>query len=391
MTSKLSKVNAVSLMALLLVTGLFRSTQIAVQTTFAPFGHDILKLNPSIIGLGITLAGSFAALANFWLVSRLHSGRLRVVILVGLALLSFTIFMIVLGRSVPSYLISTVVFGVSGGLVMPVLATLAGKVPGIARDRALTSYTVALSASLVIGPFIESQLLNMTGGSLGTALLSFAPFPLIAGLLLLFVVPSAESSGHLKRDASSPALISKNAHLRLAIVALILYQVPFVAVTTFGALIAHISYDASASLAQLSFTVFFLFSLTTRLILVWKPPAGRGGLLLRIAAIITLVGILVLGYGHTLIQLITAMALLGIPHGLIYPVSISLVARGTESLALPKANAVLFAATSVASVVTPLVLGVLATDLGYSTMELLVFFPVAILAILLFRIEIPTS
>lgn len=260
MTSKLSKANAVSLMALLLVTGLFRSTQIAVQTTFAPFGHDILKLSPSIIGLGITLVESFVALANFWLVYRLHSGRLCV-ILVGLALLSFTIFMIVLGSSVPSYLISTVVFGVSGGLVMPVLATLAGKVPSIARDRALTSYTVAPSASLVIGPFIESQLLNITGGSLDTALLSFAPFLLIAGLLLLFVVPSAESSGHLKSDASSPALISKNAHLRLAIAALILYQVPFVAVTTFGALIAHISYDASACLAQLSFIVFFYFHL----------------------------------------------------------------------------------------------------------------------------------
>ncbi len=376
--------------ALLVVTAFFRSTQNAVQTTFGPFGHILLKLSPSIVGFGITLAAGVAALANFWLVKRLRSARLRLLAFVGLVGISIAICVVVLGGSLPTYLISAVILGASGGLVMPVLATLAGQVPGVARDRALSAYTVALSASLALGPFLESLVLRASQGSLRVAILSFLPLPLAGAALLLLVVQNGTAQAE-PQDASFSAHIGENPHLRQAILALLLYQIPFVAVTSFGALIAHFAYGASASFAQLSFSIFFAFSLGTRLLLVWRPPGNRGGLLLRLAAIATLSGIVMLGFGHGLVLLVVAMAVLGIPHGLVYPVSLSLVARGTSSPDLPKANAVLFAATSSVSLVIPLVLGVVATYLGYRDMSLLMFIPVAVLAVLLFRIDVPTA
>ncbi len=71
---------------------------------------------------------------------------------------------------------------------MPVLATLAGQVPGVARDRALSADTVALSASLALGPFLESLVLRVSKGSLRVAILSFLPLPLAGAALLLFIV-----------------------------------------------------------------------------------------------------------------------------------------------------------------------------------------------------------
>ncbi|TAN24963.1 MAG: MFS transporter [Actinomycetota bacterium] len=384
------RAKALPFAALLLATAFFRSTQNAVQTTIGPFGHILLKLSPSIVGFGITLAGGIGALANIWLARRLRSLRLRLVALAGLVGISFAISVVVLGSSLPTYLISAVIFGASGGLVTTVLATMASQVPGVARDRALSAYTVALSASLALGPFLESLVLRASGGSLKLAILSFLPLPLLASALLFLVVSDVRQSTEIDLAASFPAHVLKNPHLRQAIVALVLYQVPFVAITSFGALIADYSYGASISLAQLSFSTFFVVSLTTRSMLVWKPPGRRRVLVLRLAALVTLAGVLVLGFGHGLIWLMVAMAILGVPHGLVFPVSLSLVAASTSSRDLTKANALLFAITSSVSVVIPFVLGVIASYFGYREMSLLVFVPVFILAAMLFRTKVDT-
>lgn len=119
---------------------------------------------------------------------------------------------------------------------------------------------------------------------------------------------------------------------------------------------------------------------------MWRPPGNLAGLLLRLAAIVTLSGIVMLGFGHSLVLLMVALAVLGIPHGLVYPVSLSLVARGTISPDLSKAKSVLFAAASCVSLVIPLVLGVFATYLGYREILFIIFIPVAVL---LFRIGVP--
>ena len=180
--------------ALLLATAFFRSTQNAVQTTIGPFGHIILKLSPSIVGFGITLAGAVGALANLWLARRLGSVRLRLMALSGLIGISFAIFVVVAGSSLSSYLVSAVIFGAAGGLVMTAMATLAGQVPGVAKGRSISAYTVALSASLALGPFAESLVLRASGGSLKVAILTFLPLPLVGAALLAFVVSQVKTS-----------------------------------------------------------------------------------------------------------------------------------------------------------------------------------------------------
>lgn len=340
------------------------------------------------MGIALTLVGGLAAVANLWLVRRSAMGRLLTITFVGAALLTGAILIIVLGHSIVTYLLSAVALGLSGGLVMPTLVTLAGQIPGVTRGRALASYSVALSASLAVGPFFESLILGSTGGSFRIALLSFLPLTILAGVAIRFMARPTRPSLDSSQVVSSGSMISENIHLRTAVVAVILYQIPFTAITAFGALIAINTYHVSASLVQVPFTVFFLLSLGARSILVWKPPLHHGTALLRVSTILTLVGLIMIGLGHGFVLFLVAMAILGIPHGLIYPVSISLVAQGTEVASLPKANSVLFASTSTVSFFVPFVLGLVATYFGYRFMELLVLIPVAILARLLFKTKI---
>ena len=209
--------SALPFVALLLVTGLFRASQNAIQIMFAPFGYEALKLSPSVVGLGMTLVGSLAALANLFMVSRLYLYRLRRVGMFSLLILSSAIVGMVIGESLPTYLASAVILGLSGGLMMPVLATLASRVPEVKRDRALATYTVALSAGLAVGPFVESVLLSANGGSLGTSLLIFAPIPLIAAALMPFVASAIQPTSDARQDSALPASLARNAPLRFEV------------------------------------------------------------------------------------------------------------------------------------------------------------------------------
>lgn len=372
----------------MVTTAFFRSTQNALQTTIGPYGHEVLRLNPSIVGIAVTLIGVSATLAAFWLVRRSNNARIRAVTFVGIGLLGAAILIVMLGNSTVTYLFSAVFLGLSGGLVMPILVTVAGQVPGVSRGRALASYTVALSVSLAIGPVFESLVLGSTRGSLKIALLSFLPLLVIASLFVGFMAYPARTSLGSDHLVSSGPMISENLFLRTAAVAVILYQIPFTAITAFGALIALNTYHVSLSLMQVPFTVFFLVSFGARSALVWKPPARRSTVLLQVAAIVTLAGLVMIGFGHGYVFLLVAIGILGLPHGLIYPVSISLVSQGTDGASLAKANSILYGAMSTVSFIVPLLLGLVATYFGYRDMVLLVLVPVVILTWMLFKSNI---
>lgn len=368
----------------LITVALFRATQNAVQTTYAPFGQNVLHLLPSLTGFAVTLIGIVGLIANLLLVSRFKPQHLRRVAITGLVALSLGISLVVFGNSVPAYMISALLFGITGGFMRTGLATLAGRIPGVSHDRGLAAYTVALSASLVIGPSAESVIIHANHDSLSSTLLAFAPLPLLASVLLWFLPMRTPKPAEITRVATSRAHLRENSSLRLAITGQMLYQIPFIAITTFGVLLSNELYGASLATAQISFTIFFSLSFITRLSLVWRPPRERVKMLIQLSGLLTLAGLLILNVGHNMIFLMLGMSLLGIPHGLMFPLSISLIARGTNPEDIPKANATLFATTSIISVVSPTLLGFVISNFGYHGMLLLVIVPVVIFTIVLF-------
>lgn len=375
-----------ALAPLLITTGLFRAGENAMQTSFAPFGHEVLHITTSVIGLVVTISGIVMVLSNLLLTSKIRAEKLPALLVMGLGLLSLSFVLLSISDSVVLYLISSIFLGISSGLCMPLLSTMAGRLKGISRDRALTAFTVALSGSLAIGPAIESGILKFEGGSFRTTLLLLVPFGLASAAFAISIFRGGEvqflhqsSSG---QGSPAPSLRG-NLQLRLAIIGQLINQIPFIAFITFGVLVAHSNYHVSTSSAQLIFTTFFSVSFVIRVYLVIRPQTHRTYGLLKVCAVLMVVAILALALGNRKAELFIIVAILGIPHGLLFPLTISLVARGVDPRSLSKANASLFTSISMVSVFFPLVLGIVIAHFGYGVALELVAASTAFLAILL--------
>lgn len=374
-------------MPLLVTTGLFRASENALQTSFAPFGHDVLHYDPSVIGMIVTLSGAIMVLSNLLVASKIRPSKLGRLLIVGLLAISASFVVLSLSNSLLLYIAAGLCLGISSGLSMPLLSTLAGRLKGISRDRALTAFTVALSGSLAIGPALEALILKFNGDSLRVAFLMFVPLGLAGVAFTLHILKSGQvrfessSSGEV---ASFSSELATNLHLRLAIIGQLINQIPFIAFITFGILIAHTLYGVSTSSAQLIFTTFFGVAFLIRIFLVARPQVHRTYALLRICTLLMIVAVISLAVGRGPIVLFVVVAILGIPHGLLFPLTISLVARGTDAKHLSRANASLFTAISLVSVVFPIVLGILIAHFGYRVALLFVGMATALLGVALF-------
>ncbi len=373
------------LLIVLFATGLYRASQNAAQTTLSLIGHDILHIGPSLIGVAVTIAGLTSAAASLLIAGRLRAHQLKGALLVALLLGALSIGMYYIATNFIVFTIASITIGVSGGLAMPTMATLATPSKSISPARGVAAYTAALSASLAVGPLYETFILNSSHENVRVALIAFMPFPIIGFFLILFGIRAAQNSRSAGKVKVGSLQIRQSIPIRLAISAQLLYQAPFVAVVAFGALIARYSFGASSSTAQLGFTVFFVLSFTSRVVLLWKPEILPPTFLLKISALLTLIGVTMLATTHGEVLLILSMALLGVPHGVTYPVSLALLAKWTSPDTRTRANAALSSVTSFVGVLLPFILGILAASYGYRTMVILVLLPVIALSVPVFH------
>ena len=212
------------------------------------------------------------------------------------------------------------------------------------------------------------------------------------------VAPDAAELGRLGGGAVGPDMATprpaKRSLLRvpgwrLALVGQLLYTIPFAGIVVFGPLVGHVRFGVTPSVVQLAFTVFFVTSFAARAVVLWQTPIRRKLPLFWLAAGLTASGIALLGLGNGLGLLLLAMGVLGIPHGLTFPLVLSLVAESCPGEALARANATLMAVTNLTTIAVPFVLGTLVPALGYGGMVLTMLLPVAVFAALLARQQGP--
>ncbi len=373
------------LVIVLITTGLYRASQNAAQTTLSLIAHDVLHIGPSLIGVAATVFGLTGAVTSLFVAGRLQSHQLKGAVLASLFLGGLALVMYYFASSIGIFMAASLVLGVSGGLAMPTLATLATTSERISPERGVAAYTAALSASLAVGPLYETFMLKSSHENVRLSLLAFTPFTIL-GIVLIVVGVKATHDARSGRKLEVGSLRLRHSKpIRLAISAQLLYQAPFVAVVAFGALIARYSFGASSATAQLGFTIFFILSFISRLVLLWKPNILSPTLLLKVSALLTVIGVIVLALMHGVVFLVLAMALLGVPHGVTYPVSLALIAKWTSSNTRTRANATLASVTGFVGVLLPFILGLLAASYGYRLMVLLILLPVLTLSIPVFR------
>ncbi len=367
----------------LIATGLFRASQNAAQTTMPLIGHDLLGIGVTKIGLLATIWGGASVVTNLTIASlkRAH----RSIFIVGLGAFPFGILAVVLSRTYFELIAAVLLLAISGGIVMPALASSSASLGSVSSKRGAVAFTVALSLSLAIGPLIEAGALHLSHDSLRMALAAFIPLAAIGSVLGISKLGRVDPQSVEKSSKGTTAyVLFRERGFRDAVFSLALYQFPFVAIISFAAILARSRFGSSAAFSQEALTLFFLVSFLSRAFLLLHPTKDKDIEWLRASAIFTIVGIVIIGIASSSIWYVVAMILLGVPHGLTYPLALNLLNETAEPQQLAKGNSILSATTGMISLAGPFVIGLLSARFGISTMFLLMVVPTLLFSAPLF-------
>jgi len=263
--------------------------------------------------------------------------------------------------------------GFSLGFVMPNLMTAAG---GVGRDRrsverALALYTLALSASLMISPSLEGAILRVF--TLRQAFLLFEPIALLVGALSPLLPFPEEGPA---RGAPPTRGILRSPGFAVAFLNQLAYQIPFAFIVTFSSIYAVQRFSATNSLAILLYVAFYTTSFATRLALTARPPENLPALMI-LAAAATLVGLITAWAAPSAALYAVALAILGIPHGLTYTLSMISLSRAFDMKTRNAANSYFSSTMMLIGAFLPAALGALADFVGLRGALLALVLPVA--------------
>jgi MFS family permease len=268
------------------------------------------------------------------------------------------------------------VAGLSLGLMMPNVINAAGLLEDRkARERLLSIYTLALSVSLVVGPAVESVVLKFS--PLRYVFLWFEPFALLAFALSFFLEFPQEANGK-----KVEVKVFSNPGFKVAVLNILSYNVPFATITAFAGVYAKEVFGLSYSEVTAFFSAFFVTSFLARLYLFLRPAERISGLV-TFSVSLTVIGLSLATLSGNSLLFLWALLVLGIPHGITYPLSVISISRTFKAEERNAANSQFFAIMMLIGVVTPLVDGVVAQALGIRLLfVLLVPFVLAFLAML---------
>jgi len=267
--------------------------------------------------------------------------------------------------------------GIAGlvlGLLMPNIITYAGLLKDRKqRERVLSIYTLALSASLVIGPAIETWILDYF--SLPMVFLFFAPFSILTGIMSFFVQFPKEDGKSVKvKVFSNPGFIT-------AVINILTYNIVFSILLAFGGIFAKSTFNIPYSMVTAIFSAFFVTSFLARLYLSIMPAEKLWHFMSMAIGITTLGLIFISVFPSTLPLFVAALLLLGIPHGITYPLSVISISRTFKPEERNAANSTFFAIMMLIGIVTPTVAGFVIQHIGFR--ETLAFI-IPIIIVLLF-------
>lgn len=368
---------AIYLAAIFAATFLWRATTNAIATTFPMIAKFYLGFSPSQVMYlaGLVSIGSF--ISSFFITQRLRgAASLRA----SIALLSLTTFLIAYsGREeLPALLL---VEGLVTGVTSPLLITAAGSVgSGRERERAIALYSLALSTSLVVGPAAESAVLQATGQDLRLSLAAFSALPALSFVSSLAFRPAATGDG---RRASRASVLSRPGFWK-GVMANAIYTFPFVAVVNYGGILAAQAFRASYSISVLLFSAFYGTSFLTRLFLTIRPAGGVEGYVASGVAL-TVLGLVIVWLHPALWAFIVGYMILGIPHGLFWPISLIIIRREFRDQDIGSANSYYISINNLIWLATPFAAGLIESAVGLSGTFLVVAVP-SVAAYLIYRL-----
>ncbi|WP_187152759.1 MFS transporter [Acidianus manzaensis] len=305
---------------LFLLTFSIRLTNNAISITIPLISK--YELNFPIIFLGILLSAfSFTSFLSSILNSKLEDRTRTKVFRIAsiIYLISFISFYIT--NRVLIWILDCIA-GFSIGIIWPNLITYAGSVDEEIREKVIGLYSAFLSLSLIVGPAIESFiLLKYSLNDIFLFLSIIAVIIPIVSFKIEFNDLNLTQNKNNERIIRSPAFI-------MTLLNNIMYDIPFGMISTFGGIYAISHFNASYSLAELIYAIFFIISFFTRLFFSFIISKNTNIIkIISFNAILTVIGLSLILLSNSIIYYILALIILGIPHGLTYYSSLILLSR----------------------------------------------------------------
>ncbi|MEM0133516.1 MFS transporter [Acidiplasma sp.] len=363
-----------SIFIIVLLTLAVRASNNMMMTTISLFAKYDLYFNQLEVGL----TESVMALATFitTAIINTHLSAFPRRVLFIASNITFTIILAVMEFSNNiSVWIFIFVAGFALGAIMPNIITFAGSSGDKkVRERILGIYTLALSVSLIAGPAYESYILNFE--PLRYIFLYFVPFGIVASVFSFFIKFPDENieKNHKKIN------VFGEPGFKVAVYAILAYNIVFALLITFGGIYAKSVLGFSYSQVTLLFTGFFIISFSSRLFYSIKTPENLWHYI-AIAMLVTLTGIIAIFFSKFAIIYIIAYLMLGIPHGVTYPLSIVSISRTFDMSSRNVANSYFFSVMMLIGIITPSVGGFINNLIGFRNM-FIILVPVIIYLII---------
>lgn len=374
--------NSASFLYLLLV---IVSITFSVRASNNMYMTEIPLIAKYVFGFREFLVGSISALtaAATFIMSALINSRLKAARRRAVFIFSSLVYAVVF----PLFYISTavtiwpVVFaaGFSLGALMPNIITSAGLLSDRKqRERLLSMYTLTLSVSLVVGPALESYLLNFM--PILKTFLVFSVFPVTVFGLSFFLKIPEESM----KSKATAAEVLRNHGFRAAVYNIMTYNIPFAFLITFGGIFAVSRFGIHYATVTLMFSSFFFTSFLSRLLLALRPPEGVWKLMI-LSVLITSAGLIGIVESPNIIMLEIFFLVLGFPHGFTYPLSVISISRSTDLNTRNAANSLFFSFMMAVGAVMPFVSGGIVSFIGLRYSFAVLIPVILILLALLYR------
>ncbi|MFP3225298.1 MAG: MFS transporter, partial [Nitrososphaeria archaeon] len=357
------------LLLLFILTFFWRATTNAYSTMLPLIAKYEFNFQPSLIMYlgGIGGIGSF--ITSFFINQRIKKLRPYFILSIMLLLIVIALVPFYTGANVWFFIL---VEGLATGATSPLIISSAGTVEDPKeRERAIAFYSLALSTSLAVAPFISSGFLVLTKENLKISLAMFSALVLISMVSAFFMRLSGRNEAKINGSG-----IIKRPYFWKAVASNAIYTFPFVAMTYYGAILARQTFKLSYSVSVAMYSVFFITSFLTRFYLTLRPVHSIDRSV-ALGSLLTVLGLLLVGTHLNLMLFLVGYAILGFPHGLFWPVSLIILRRSYGDEEIYAANSYYISINNLIWLLTPFISGIIASFVGISLTFIVVIAPTA--------------
>ncbi len=353
-----------------------------IQSVNPLFVRYVLDKNLFYVGI-TTAVYAVSTLSVRYLISiRIKPQAVSKFVIAGLLLFSAAILGYFFSTDYAEFLIFVVISGFATAIIMPFLLSLVHLVSDKAViEKNLTIYSLMLSLALVFGPLLSS------------ALLTVLPIRWIYIMLCLFGATAfffavkihikskdaikekigGSAGGGVKnifgengidksRNAGSISSLFKNSGFLEVIFYNTTFSIAFASVVALGGVFARDNFHIKYFEITLLFSLFFISSLVTRLVLLYFTKRGiinNKTKILNISILISALSFVLMVFSKNIGFYAFSLIIFGIPHALIFPIGTMRISETVEMKDMVAANTIYQSNFDIGGIIGPFFLSYL--------------------------------